>query len=555
MLFLRAAPERFAEAKGVSDTFERLEGIATKADVLTSVRRSLGGCASDGWPLDADKRRLARLQRFFLNNDPSRLFDHPEEITELVNSRSSEHALFLELFYVYGKDELGRPADMDQYLHDEISLMVSRCRPVAATEEMTCTYLALGQRRGWESDQLHQYLQELLDCDREGWPLEIRQRIRSRVLRYLMQNAPEDVANIDALLNELVGGSAAGSPASIGGWNGEGLNEALIMTRLYERYGRNEEGTPVLNTPAIRFRVCEFLEQYVPESEVERLADAALGLNMFPDTLMHHLKQQYSSFTPYPNELRWKLKAIYRRAAPEKIYQVDQLLRVKRIEKIPDSAILKAVCQKLNCGPDGWPQDPAQRKRKRLQQFFEAHDPPRLVQVEIMMAKDNRPEEQIMLELERQYNINTKVDQGGELFAPEQSYATPTSPLTPSDTGGRNASALSRLQAVAPSPIRGNKVPAPMAPWLQQSTSGYALNDSAVAGLLMSPIGGLPSHLFANMSGTVHSVTAPASPTNIDGSPRKAPLNQLGFGNRPLRSAEADAFDANRHKYRWLNPQ
>lgn len=538
MLFLRAAPERFAEAKGVCDSFERLEGAATKADVLTSVRRSLGGCASDGWPLDPDKRRLARLQPFFLNNDSSRLYERPEEITELVNSRASEHVLFLELYYAYGKDELGRALEMDQYLHDEVSLLLSRCRPVAATEEFTCTYLALGQRKGWDAEQLLQYLRGLFDCDRDGWPLEIRQRIRSRTLRYLMQNAPEDVANIDAVLNELIGGSSAGSPASMGGWHGEGLNEALILTRLYERYGRNEDGKPVLNTPAIRFRVCEFLEQYVPESEVERLADAALGLNMFPDTLMHHLKQQYSTFTPYPNELRLRLKAIYRRAAPDKLYQIDQLLRVKRVEKIPDATIIKAVCKKLNCGPDGWPVDPLQRKRKRLQQFFETYDPPRLVQVEVIM--------------ERQYNIHTgqqDMAKATELFSPEHSYVGPTSPLTT-----EAQPSYSRLQGMAPSPLR---VTSPKALWHQNNS----FNNSD-AGMAMSPISGLPPNLFAS-SGTTYSVTAPSNGAllgatslesmTMDGSPRKKASGHLGFGNKPIRSAEADTFDANRHKYRWMS--
>lgn len=515
MLFARAAPERLQEAKGIYESFARLGGAATRDDVLASVRRSLGSCASDGWPLDADKRRLSRLQRFFLNNDSSRLFDHHEALAALVNSDATEHSLFLGLRYAYGKDELGFEVPVDHHLREEVTLLLSRCRPVSATDDFVLSYLALGERRGWDGERLLRFLQGLFDCGPDGWPLEVRQRIRSKTIRYLMMNAPEDVASVDAVLAEIVGGSSAGAPAPLGGWRGEGLNEGTVMTRLYERYGRNEEGRPVLNTPAARFRVCEFLEQYVPEAEVERLADAAMRLNMYPDTLMAHLRQQYASFAPYPYAIREQLRVMYSRAAPEKAHQIDQLLRVKRLERIPDGSIMKAVMRRLGCGPDGWPADPVARRRQRLQRFLERNDPQRLVQMELLMAKDPRTDDQLMADLAQQYGV------------PEE--------------GGGGVPRLFPTEAIA-----GSSHGAP-AEWVNVSAESVVGRSD-----VLGPSAATASHF--DMSPIPSSSPRPGGSAEVNASltMRGAPRRVLGGAAAPHRSPEGDAFEGNSHKYQWL---
>ena len=437
-LFKASAPERLAEVEGIIDSFRALRGAVSVEATLQSVRRSLGGCSSDGWPLDPAKRRLARLHRFFLSNDPAKLvgerdqqdappswalpgmegpFGDPkrrvtESLNALVNSDESDQALFMRLYYVYGRDEFGQiPPLVDGHLKQKVTAFLSHAAPLVATEPFVFHYLAVAHRHGLcdeaaiferrlngPVDTVVEYLQGQFAADDDGWPLLYEHRVRNRVVRYLMRCQPQDLDNVDTIVEECITSAAHQANAP-----GRNPHESLIVNYLHEKYGRKEDGSIVLNTPAMRNWVIEFLEQYVPEDRVDGLASKALEQRLHPDALKVQLQTEYASFTPFPYKLRGLLNYIYARAAPAKRYQIDQILRVKRAEGISDRIIVRTVCEKLGVGPDGWPTDPVVRLKTRLQAFFEKNDPPRLIQLEMLLHHDERTEEEMFEDLYRQY--------------------------------------------------------------------------------------------------------------------------------------------------------
>ena len=203
--------------------------------------------------------------------------------------------------------------------------------------------------------------------------MDSTERLKARLMRFFVTNAPEDVHKVDRLMRL------------------PDLQENDVMQQLYTKYGRNEYGEPVnigAEAAALEDRIAAFYEQYVPEKEVASLVESSLLLRLPEDKLFALLKERYADFTPKPFALRVKLRRILLRAAPEDVIQLAALLSLKRAEgdALDGDDLLLSVCEKYGVNEDGWPSEAAMRLQRRLVRFFENNDPGRLAEVPSLVA-------------------------------------------------------------------------------------------------------------------------------------------------------------------------
>uniref|UniRef100_A0A7S1PP28 Uncharacterized protein n=1 Tax=Neobodo designis TaxID=312471 RepID=A0A7S1PP28_NEODS len=202
----------------------------------------------------------------------------------------------------------------------------------------------------------------------DGWPTDPRERLRRRLERFFLTNAPHEMLKVERLM-------------SLGN-----AQEDEVMRQLYAKYGVNEFGEPMGADEAdddVEDRVAEFYEERVPADEVAALTRQALDYNLPSDTLLQLLHERYHGVKAVPNELRKRLKTVFRRvgeANPED--NVRRVMTLKRREELSEDDVIAAVADRFNVRLDGWPHSTAERVRLRLRLFFRHNDPARLPEVD-----------------------------------------------------------------------------------------------------------------------------------------------------------------------------
>jgi hypothetical protein len=340
------------------------------------------------------------LTRFFATNNPGDL----RKVEALMKVPTDEADIMAELFAIYGRNEVGDPVRATAQLRSKLSEILS----LAAPERLPAinSIVAYGERQSLSDARIVSLICDELAVGEDGWPSDPRERLRRRLETFFMTNAPTEMHKVDRLM-------------SLGN-----AQEDEILRQLYSKYGVNEFGKPVVDDAAVdadvEDRVAEFYEERVGPEDVVELTKQALDYNLPSDTLLALLHERYQGVKAVPNELRRRLRLIFRRVGePDPDSQVRRVMALKRKEDLSDDDVIAAVAERFSVRPDGWPEDASRRVRLRLQLFFRHNDPTRLRQVDALaqeIGDDNKKEKSLFSRLSAEYG-------GATEFGPKEAAA------------------------------------------------------------------------------------------------------------------------------------
>ena len=104
------------------------------------------------------------------------------------------------------------------------------------------------------------------------------------------------------------------------------------------------------------------------------------------------------------NHLAEKIYEILRRAAPEQLHSLPEMVAKAQQRDLTDDEILNMLCHRYGVGRDGWPLDPVQRRRARVERFFENNCPPEeMNKAEMIIKQQDYTDEEIIDTLKKRY--------------------------------------------------------------------------------------------------------------------------------------------------------
>jgi hypothetical protein len=355
----RCAPDKVGALESVVVRYQQRPHSTPEAFVKTVC--DTYGVGEDGWPGHPRARRRARLTRFFATNCPEDL----RKVDALMDLDTSESEIMAELYALYGKNEVGEPVRSTAQLRGRLTAVLE----AAAPERLAAmsTIVAYGERNKLSDDQMISLVCEQLHVGEDGWPTDPSARLRARLERFFVTNAPLEMHKVDRLLKL------------------KGASEDEVMRQLYGKYNADEFGRPVQVQQLaddLEDRVAEFYEERVPEAEVVPLTKQALEYKLPEDQLFDLLRQRYRGIEAAPNAVRTQIRQIFRRVGePDAAAQTRSIMLLKRRDNLSDADVIAAVSGKFGVRADGWPKDATLRCQRRLRIFFEHNDPSRLSEV------------------------------------------------------------------------------------------------------------------------------------------------------------------------------
>ena len=263
----------------------------------------------DGWPLDLEKRRRARLERFFRTNAPEEM----HKMNILLKQRDvTEEEMMDDLKKRYGRDEFGDSTDPDTWLSEHLQLVFSCMAPerLASVD----TLLTRRQLSGVTHGELLDAVCDELGVGRDGWPCDPKKRLRAKLTRFFINNAPSELRKVESICK------MSGT-------------EHEIMTELFALYHKDEFGKPVATDKKIREKLSLFLSVASPNNlqNVDSLIAYQKRRNLTDDQLMELLQQQLKvgsdGWPKNPKErLRMRLTRFFLNNKPQDIHKVDTLM-------------------------------------------------------------------------------------------------------------------------------------------------------------------------------------------------------------------------------------
>ena len=216
--FLRVDPTAVIT---VADHLRAAEEQALTDDAVLEQLQGAYNVGPDGWPLDMDARRTARLQRFYLTNRPDEL----EKASLLLRLTGTDDELMEAIFRKYGRNEIGESVDPEENLRESMTHVVNCVNPelLHTVEKMMEKRSATGipHREFFEKCCAH------FDVGMDGWPVQWKARRSARLRRFFALHDPKKAQRaIERLL-------------------GDEYSDQDIFTALYKQYGKDELGNDV----------------------------------------------------------------------------------------------------------------------------------------------------------------------------------------------------------------------------------------------------------------------------------------------------------------------
>jgi hypothetical protein len=286
----------------------------------------------------------------------------------------------------------------------------------------------------------------------DGWPIDPIARKRAKVTRFFESNRIKDPVKREAILRQT-----------------KFRKEEEVLRDLYREYGRDELGDPLdpaeRVAEALKFvfvrcapdhlgRVGRYVDRFQelgptasPAKYVQSVCkDLGVGPDGWPgepkarrrarlsrffvtncpedlrkvDALMSidaseaeilselyslHGKNEIGEPVKSSSELRAKLRSVFEAASPEKLDAVPTIMAYGERNKMTDDQVMDMVCRDLNVGSDGWPTDPKQRLRARVERFFINNVPTEMHKVERLVGL-RANEDEIMRRLHAKYGVD-----------------------------------------------------------------------------------------------------------------------------------------------------
>jgi hypothetical protein len=189
----------------------------------------------------------------------------------------------------------------------------------------------------------------------------------------------------------------------------QGLHDEQMLKHLSKALNVGMHGWPLDPIVRRRLRVERFYQFNAVPIDTRRI-ETALASAHTEDELLQTLYRKYQR-----NEIGESLDPDV--ALGETLLHVFACANPAMQEKVPNFVLeqassglshgeyLEEVCRVLGVCTDGWPLDPDERLRKRLESFYRRNDPKKMDRIERLMSRDFT-DEQILIALYEKYGVD-----------------------------------------------------------------------------------------------------------------------------------------------------
>jgi hypothetical protein len=116
------------------------------------------------------------------------------------------------------------------------------------------------------------------------------------------------------------------------------------------------------------------------------------------------------------DRLAERIYELFRRAAPEQMHTIPELVTKAQENNISDDEVLNMLCHRWQVSRDGWPLDPVQRRRMRVERFLENNCPSEMIKADLIVKQSDYTDDELIASLASRY----KRDELGDPLDPEE---------------------------------------------------------------------------------------------------------------------------------------
>lgn len=188
-----------------------------------------------------------------------------------------------------------------------------------------------------------------------------------------------------------------------------GLSDEQMLRHLAKALNVGMHGWPLDPVVRRRLRVERFYQFNAVPIDTRRI-ETALASSHSEDDLLHALYRKYQrneigeSLDP-DVALGETLLHVFACANPAMQPKVPQFVMEQSQSGLNHADYLEEVCKTLGVCTDGWPLDPDERLRRRLESFYQINDPKKIDRIERLLTSDFT-EEQIFTALYEKYGVD-----------------------------------------------------------------------------------------------------------------------------------------------------